>query len=96
MLRLALAECTKRNFTVGELDIDQHDEAGAVTVWLNVQGAGSANDLTAALADIDGVLSVLSDDADSFAFSETAEYSCGLVGLLILLVRDDAVGAGAF
>src|SRR6476469_6291702 len=68
VLRLVLAACTKRNFTVGELDIDQHDEAGAVTVWLNFQGAGSVNDLPAALADIDGVLSVLSDDADSLSF----------------------------
>jgi putative Mg2+ transporter-C (MgtC) family protein len=68
VLRLALAECTKRKFTVGELDIDQHDEAGEVTLWLSLQGAGSIPDLTAALADVDGVLSVLTDDAPSLAF----------------------------
>ncbi|MFL6123641.1 MgtC/SapB family protein [Actinophytocola sp.] len=68
VLRLALAECTKRKFTVGELDIDQHDEAGEVTLWLSLQGAGPIPDLTAALADIDGVLSVLTDDVPGLAF----------------------------
>ncbi|TCO59297.1 hypothetical protein [Actinocrispum wychmicini] len=36
-------------------------------VWLTVQGAGSVNELVAALAEIPGVLSVSGDDANSLA-----------------------------
>jgi putative Mg2+ transporter-C (MgtC) family protein len=68
VLRLALAECTSRAFKVGDLSIDQHEDSEGVTVWLNVQGGGSVNDLTTALSEIDGVLSVLSDSSDSLAF----------------------------
>jgi putative Mg2+ transporter-C (MgtC) family protein len=68
VLRLALAECTNRDFTVGELSIDQHDDGDAVTVWLNLQGRGPINELITALAEMNGVLSVLSDDADSMTF----------------------------
>jgi putative Mg2+ transporter-C (MgtC) family protein len=67
VLRAALAECTSRNFTVGELLIDHERNAGphAVTVWLTVQGAAAVSDLVAALADIDGVLAVSGEDANS-------------------------------
>ncbi|QIS20473.1 MgtC/SapB family protein [Nocardia terpenica] len=66
VLRLALAECTDRNFTVGELAIEQDVSelsAQTVAVRLLVQGSGSLNELTAALADIDGVVAVSSDDS---------------------------------
>lgn len=70
-LRLALAECTSRTFTVGELSIDQHDDhhdtTRTVSVWLTVRGAGSVNDLVTALAEIPGMLSVSGDDANSVA-----------------------------
>jgi putative Mg2+ transporter-C (MgtC) family protein len=68
VLRLALAECTRRDFSVGELSIEQReeeDEPRTVSVWLSVQGSRSLSDLTAALADIDGVLAVSSDDANA-------------------------------
>ena len=67
-LRLALAECTRRDFTVGDLSIEQRgedDEPRTVSVWLSVHGSRSISDLTAALADIDGVLTVSSDDANT-------------------------------
>lgn len=66
VLRLALAECTRRDFTVGELSIEQRgedDQSRTVSVWLSVQGSGSITDLTATLTDIDGILAVSSDDA---------------------------------
>ena len=67
-LRLALAECTRRDFTVGELSIEQRgedDEVRTVSVLLSVQGSGSITDLTAALADVDGVVAVSGDDANT-------------------------------
>ncbi len=67
-LRLALAECTRRDFTVGELSIEQRGEdsqARNVSVWLSVQGSGALTDLTAALTDIDGILAVSIDDANT-------------------------------
>jgi putative Mg2+ transporter-C (MgtC) family protein len=67
VLRLALAECTGRDFSVGELSID-HADGETVTVWLDLQGGGSVNDLTAALSEIDGVHTVLTDEASSLAF----------------------------
>jgi putative Mg2+ transporter-C (MgtC) family protein len=73
VLRLALALCTDRNFTVAELSIEQRDteqrdeaaDSRTVSVLLSVQGTGSVGELTAALADIDGVLTVSSDDANA-------------------------------
>jgi putative Mg2+ transporter-C (MgtC) family protein len=68
VLRLALAECTRRDFSVGELSIEQRgeeDEPRTVSVWLSVQGSRSISELTAALADIGGVLAVSSDDANA-------------------------------
>ncbi|WP_213455555.1 MgtC/SapB family protein [Rhizomonospora bruguierae] len=68
VLRLALAECTGRGFTVGDLRIEQDGDErapGTVSVWLSVQGSGSISDLTAALADIDGVVAVVSEDPNN-------------------------------
>jgi putative Mg2+ transporter-C (MgtC) family protein len=71
VLRLALAACTARGFTVSEVSVEQpadHEarhEAGTVAVWLTVQGKGSVSDLAAALADVTGVLAVSGDDANS-------------------------------
>jgi putative Mg2+ transporter-C (MgtC) family protein len=65
-LRLALAECARRCFTIGNLSIEQGGDGGdprTVTVWLSVQGSGSISGLTAALADIDGVLALSDEDA---------------------------------
>jgi len=66
-LRLALAECSRRAFTVGELSIEQggDEEPRTVSVWLSVHGSGSVTDLTAALVEIDGVLAVSGDDANT-------------------------------
>jgi putative Mg2+ transporter-C (MgtC) family protein len=67
VLRQVLVRCTERNFKVGELSIDQHDadhDPHTVSVWLTVQGSRSISDLTAELADINGVLTVASDDAN--------------------------------
>ena len=73
VLRRALAECTGRGFTVRELvssedgETDRREEDGGrrVSVRLVVEGAGSAPELAAALADVDGVLSVEAVDVDA-------------------------------
>ncbi|MFB9676445.1 MgtC/SapB family protein [Streptosporangium vulgare] len=68
VLRLALAECTHRGFGVDELSVDQrHEERSPATVslWLTVHGAGSITELTTALSEIDGVLAVVSRDANT-------------------------------
>jgi putative Mg2+ transporter-C (MgtC) family protein len=65
VLRTALTRCTERDFTVGELSIEQRaqdQDPRTVTVWMSVQGSGSISELTAALADIDGVVAVSGDD----------------------------------
>jgi putative Mg2+ transporter-C (MgtC) family protein len=67
VLRRVLEECTARKFTVGEVSVDHHGEDRAVTVWLNVQGAGSVNELVAALADLADVLTVTGDDANALS-----------------------------
>jgi putative Mg2+ transporter-C (MgtC) family protein len=67
VLRQVLVRCTDRNFNVGELSIDQHDadhDPHTVSVWLTVQGSRSISELTAELAEINGVLTVASDDAN--------------------------------
>ncbi|GIH15793.1 MgtC/SapB family protein [Rugosimonospora africana] len=66
-LRLALAECARYRFTVGDLSIEQSGDGAnprAVTVCLSIQGSGSVSGLTAALADIDGILAISGGDAD--------------------------------
>jgi putative Mg2+ transporter-C (MgtC) family protein len=67
-LRAVLAECTRRDFTIGDLTIDQHErDPRTVTVWLELRGAGAISDLTAALAELDGILAVSGDDANSLS-----------------------------
>ncbi|WP_326640973.1 MgtC/SapB family protein [Streptosporangium sp. NBC_01755] len=68
VLRLALAECTRRGFGVDELSIDQRSEHRApatVSLWLTVHGTGLITELTTALSEIDGVLAVVSQDANA-------------------------------
>jgi putative Mg2+ transporter-C (MgtC) family protein len=68
VLRHALAACTARGFTVTEVSVDQPDgdhEARNVAIWLTVQGTASVTELTATLADLDGVQAVSGDDANS-------------------------------
>ena len=76
VLRRALAGCTGLGFAVRELTTAEPDEApgrrdghvpGRVSVRLTVEGRGSATDLAAVLADIDGVLSVTAGDIDEEA-----------------------------
>ena len=75
VLRRALAECTRRGFAVRELvtatpEVQQGRRAGddvgvrLVSVRLTVEGRGTATDLAAWLADVDGVLSVTAGDVD--------------------------------
>jgi len=75
VLRRALGECTSRGFAVRELvtatpDPQQGrrdgDDVGVrlVSVRLTVEGRGTATDLAAWLADVDGVLSVTAGDVD--------------------------------
>lgn len=65
VLRRALAECGARGFTVGDLAVDQPGTADdPVSVVMTLRGRGSISDVTAALAEIDGVLAVASDDPD--------------------------------
>jgi putative Mg2+ transporter-C (MgtC) family protein len=67
VLRQILLRCTNRNFIIGELSIEQragdHDPH-TVSVWLTVQGSRSITELTSELADVHGVLTVSSDDAN--------------------------------
>ena len=75
VLRRALAECTSRGFAVRELVTATPDEERGrrdgedggvrrVSVRLTVEGRGTATDLAAWLADVDGVLSVTAGDVD--------------------------------
>ncbi|MGJ6961895.1 MgtC/SapB family protein [Streptosporangium sp. G11] len=68
VLRSALAECTRRGFGVDELSVDQRPEgqtSETVSLWFTVHGAGSISELAAALSEIDGVLAVVSRDANT-------------------------------
>jgi putative Mg2+ transporter-C (MgtC) family protein len=77
VLRRALAECTGRGFAVRELraapedEADRRDDDGAegrrVSVRLTVEGRGTATELAARLADVDGVLAVTAGDVDEEA-----------------------------
>ena len=74
VLRRALSECTSRGFAVRELVTTTPDEESGrrdgdvgvrvVAVRLTVEGRGTATDLAAWLADVDGVLSVTAGDVD--------------------------------
>jgi putative Mg2+ transporter-C (MgtC) family protein len=68
VLRQVLAECTRRGFSVNELAVDQRAECpdpATVSLWFTVYGTGSIAELTAALSETDGVLAVVSQDANA-------------------------------
>ncbi|WP_424536481.1 MgtC/SapB family protein [Sphaerisporangium viridialbum] len=68
VLRRVLAECTGRGFSVTQLSVDQRAEyrdQATVSLWLTVHGPGPISELTAVLAEIDGVLAVSGQDSDS-------------------------------
>ncbi len=65
-LRDALAECTRRNFTVSNLSVEQReDRQGIATVRVLIRGGGPVTDLTTALSEVDGMVSVSSDEEDA-------------------------------
>jgi Uncharacterized membrane protein len=66
-LRAALAECTSRGFTVSNLSIDQGDDPvhGVAAVRVLIRGGGAIPDLTTELSEIDGMVSVSSDDEEN-------------------------------
>ncbi|WP_433294218.1 MgtC/SapB family protein [Actinoplanes sp. CA-030573] len=68
VLRAVLAECARQNFVTSETAFEQVDgrpDPRTVAAGLTVQGRGSVSDLTAAIADIDGVLAVSGDDGNT-------------------------------
>ncbi|MCW2878728.1 MAG: putative Mg2+ transporter-C (MgtC) family protein [Sphaerisporangium sp.] len=68
VMRQVLAECLSRGFSVTELSIDQRSKSqdpATVSLWLTLHGPGSISDLIAALSEIDGLLTVSGQDADS-------------------------------
>jgi putative Mg2+ transporter-C (MgtC) family protein len=81
VLRLALAECANRGFTLNDLSIERGGEyardrgrergsepaGGIVSVWLTVHGPASVSELTMALAEIDGVIAVSGSDVNTSA-----------------------------
>jgi putative Mg2+ transporter-C (MgtC) family protein len=65
ILRRVIEYCTEHGFVIGRLSVDRSDpESGTVSVTLAVQGGGSTSELTARLAELDGVLTVSSDDTN--------------------------------
>jgi len=69
VLREVLAECTSRGFVVTHLTTqharpDEHQRAGVVRLWIQVQGRSSVPELAASIAGIDGVLDVDSGGRD--------------------------------
>uniref|UniRef100_UPI000E0C1EE2 MgtC/SapB family protein n=1 Tax=Nocardia mexicana TaxID=279262 RepID=UPI000E0C1EE2 len=65
VLRRALVECADHEFVVGNVSIEQpdlEDSARTVSVWLSVQGRGSLGELTASLAEIEGVLTISTEN----------------------------------
>ncbi|MFC4591428.1 MgtC/SapB family protein [Sphaerisporangium corydalis] len=68
VLRRVLAEFTRRGFSVTELSVDQrlrHQDQAAVSLWITVHGGGSLSELTATLAEVEGVLAVATQDTDA-------------------------------
>ncbi|GII57091.1 putative magnesium transport MgtC family protein [Planotetraspora thailandica] len=66
-LRAALAQCAEHDFTVTDLSVEQREqerEPPVVTVWFTVTGAAPVSELTAALSEIDGVLTAAAEDPD--------------------------------
>lgn len=66
VLRVVMAECTRRGFAVHHLSTQRDTglEPDAVAVRLEVQGSSDVNALAAALADVPGVLRVNAEDAN--------------------------------
>jgi putative Mg2+ transporter-C (MgtC) family protein len=67
VLRAVLTACAARGFTVAETSIDQQDTAHdprTVVLSLTVEGRSSVADLTATLAELNGVTAVASDDGN--------------------------------
>jgi putative Mg2+ transporter-C (MgtC) family protein len=61
ILRTVLAECTHRAFAVASIET-QRVEPATVAVTLELQGNGSADDLTVALTELDGVRHITTGD----------------------------------
>jgi putative Mg2+ transporter-C (MgtC) family protein len=67
-LREVLTACTGRGFTIAETAIDQQDtdhDPRTVILRITVEGRGQVAELTAALAELDGVVGVSSDDGNA-------------------------------
>jgi putative Mg2+ transporter-C (MgtC) family protein len=67
VLREVLTACAAKGFTIAETRIDQQDTAHdprTVVLSLTVEGSSSIADLTATLAEIDGVTAVDADDGN--------------------------------
>jgi putative Mg2+ transporter-C (MgtC) family protein len=67
-LREVLTACARHGFTVAETSIDQQDSAHdprVVVLSLTVEGRAPLGDLTATLAEIDGVTAVAADDGNA-------------------------------
>ncbi len=65
MLRQALTECTRAEFIVNEVAIEQSETGGSdriVSIQPALRGSGSVVDLTDALSCIEGVVAISSDD----------------------------------
>jgi hypothetical protein len=63
-----LTACTGRGFTIAETAIDQQDtdhDPRTVILRITVEGRGQVAELTAALAELDGVVGVSSDDGNA-------------------------------
>jgi putative Mg2+ transporter-C (MgtC) family protein len=65
VLRQLLAAATSRGYQVAELETGERASPGVVSVLMVVFGRGSGAELAAALQDVDGVLSVTSEDSNA-------------------------------
>jgi putative Mg2+ transporter-C (MgtC) family protein len=65
VLRKLLAEATSRGYQVAELETGERPSPGVVSVLMVVFGRGSGAELAAALQEMDGVLSVTSEDTNT-------------------------------
>jgi putative Mg2+ transporter-C (MgtC) family protein len=66
ILRRVIEYCTEHGFVIGRLSVDQSDPgSGTVSVTLAVQGGGSVSGLATRLSEIDGVLTVSTDDTNA-------------------------------
>jgi putative Mg2+ transporter-C (MgtC) family protein len=65
VLRRVIEACTGHGFQVSELETGERPRPGVVSVVLVVYGRGPAAPLAASLQELDGVLSVSSEDSDT-------------------------------